>query len=154
MDRTDCEILKCLSENARSTASSVATRVNLSVSAVTERIHRMEERGVIRGYALLLDPKAIGQETQAYLEVTLEGSEYGEGFCHAACAMEPILRCDYFAGEFDVLLLAQAPDVETISKLHTALKRIPGVKQIRIRFILRTEKNVTTALPVSHNENS
>ena len=154
MDRTDREILQCLHENARMTASAIASRVNLSVSAVTERIHRLEERGIILGYSLLLNETAIGMPTTAYLEVTLSGSEHTDAFLRVACAMDEILRCDHLAGEFDFLLLAQAPHVDGIHELHRTLRKLHGVKQIRVRFIMKTEKRQTATLPTPHEENT
>ena len=147
MDVTDIEILKCLRENARMTASSVAARVNLSVSAVTDRIRRLEECGAVEQYTVLLNPAVIGQETLAYMEVTLIGSEYSEVFGEAIRKQDAVLRCDYISGEFDFLLLCQVSDVENLSRLHTTVKSIAGVRNVRVRLILRTLKNSTTALP-------
>ena len=154
MDRTDCEILKCLNENARMTASAIAARVNLSVSAVTERIHRLEERGVILGYSLLLNEKAIALPTLAYLEVTLDGTAPIEGFLQAVSSADEVLRCDHLAGEFDFLLLAQAADVEQIHRLHQTLRAVCGVKQIRVRFVMKTEKRQATAIPLPSEEHT
>ena len=152
MDRTDCEILKCLNENARMTASAIAARVNLSVSAVTERIHRLEERGVILGYSLLLNEKATAMPILAYLEVTLDGTDLIEGFLQIVHSTEEVLRCDHLAGEFDFLLLVQAADVETVHRLHQTLRALCGVKQIRVRFVMNTEKRQTTAIPLPKEE--
>ncbi len=147
MDIIDIKILDCLRENSRMTASAISSCINLSVSAVTERIRRLEECGIIKQYTLLLDEVLIGEETRAYLEVSLNGSDYSDIFCAQIHAMESILRCDYLSAEFDYLLLAQTPDVESLSRLHTEIKAIPGVRTVRLRLILKTEKNCTTALP-------
>lgn len=154
MDRTDCEILNCLNENARMTASSIAARVNLSVSAVTERIHRLEERGIILGYSLLINEKEIGQSIRAYLEVTLEGTPSIDSFLRIVLSLEEILLCDHLAGEFDFLLLAQAPHIEDIHQLHRLIKEIPGVKQIRVRPVMKTEKRKTSFIPFPREENT
>lgn len=154
MDRTDREILKLLNENARMTASAIATRVNLSVSAVTERIHRLEERGIILGYSLLIDEKAIGKPIRAYLEVTLETARHIDGFLRAVLRLEEIIRCDHLAGEFDFLLLAQAPHVDAIHHLHRTLNALPEVKQIRVRFIMKTEKKQASSISFPTEENT
>ncbi len=146
MDTIDREILKCLRENARMTASAVSAKVNLSVSAVTERIRRLEESGAIRQYTVLLDPEAIQKETLAYMEVTL-AHDAGESFCHSVAELDSILRCDYIAEEFDYLLLVQVCHVEELSRLHTTIKGLAGVKHVRLRLILKNQKYSTTALP-------
>ena len=154
MDRTDREILKFLNQNARMTASAIASRVNLSVSAVTERIHKLEEQGVILGYSLHIDEKTMGHPIRAYLEVTLEAPHHADDFLRTVLVREEILRCDHLAGEFDFLLLAQAPNVDTIHQLHHTLKSLPGVKQIRVRFIMKTEKNRASSVFFPQEENT
>ena len=62
MDDTDKKILRCLRENARMSASAMGQRVNLSVSAVIERIRKMENSGIIRQYTTLVDPTFMGRD--------------------------------------------------------------------------------------------
>lgn len=57
MDNIDYKILGCLKKNARLTASSISEEINLSVSAVIERIRKMESSGVIKGYTIEVDPE-------------------------------------------------------------------------------------------------
>ena len=55
MDRIDANILKCLTRDARMNASQISQQVNLSVSAVIERMKKMEASGLIRGYTAVVD---------------------------------------------------------------------------------------------------
>ena len=62
MDNIDLSILKCLKDNSRQTASTISQTINLSVSAVIERIRKMEAKGVIQQYTVVLDEKQLGME--------------------------------------------------------------------------------------------
>ena len=63
MDAIDYKILKILQKNARETASNISKEIHLSVSAVIERIRKMEETGVIKEYTIIIDEKKTGNET-------------------------------------------------------------------------------------------
>lgn len=71
MDSIDVKILGCLKENARQNASAIGEYVNMSVSAVIERIKKLENSGVIQQYTLLLDTKKIGKDISAFISVSL-----------------------------------------------------------------------------------
>ena len=72
MDAIDYKILKILQKNARETASNISKEIHLSVSAVIERIRKMEETGVIKEYTIIVDEKKTGNEMTALMEVSLE----------------------------------------------------------------------------------
>ena len=61
MDATDRKILQCLRANARENASVIGEKVNMSVSAVIERIRKLENAGIIRQYTVVLDMDQLGQ---------------------------------------------------------------------------------------------
>ena len=67
MDNIDYKILRCLKDNARLTASAISEEINLSVSAVIERIRKMESSGVIKGYTIEVDQKKLGNEMVAIM---------------------------------------------------------------------------------------
>ena len=60
MDNIDVIILKFLQENGRETASNISKQIHLSVSAVLDRIHKLEEAGVVKKYTVLLDSRKLG----------------------------------------------------------------------------------------------
>ena len=146
MDALDKAILVCLSENSRMTASAIGKRVRLSVSSVTERIKKLEESGVIEKYTLLVDSEAIGRNTEAYLEVTLENASYSESFCALAYAVPEVLRCDLMAIEYDYLLFVNCESVTSLDALRTRLSSLLGVKGIRVRPVLRRHKRSISPL--------
>ncbi|HEY7368921.1 MAG TPA: winged helix-turn-helix transcriptional regulator, partial [Thermoanaerobaculia bacterium] len=67
IDTKDIEILTILQENARTSNAEIARRVSLAPSAVFERIRKMEDRGVIRGYSVSIDPHVIDRALLAFI---------------------------------------------------------------------------------------
>ena len=80
MDQIDHKILTCLKDNARQKASAISDEINLSVSSVIDRIHKMETSGIIQGYTVVLDQKRLGNDVTAVMEVSLEHPNYYDDF--------------------------------------------------------------------------
>ena len=72
MDRIDYRILECLKKNARMSTSAIGEHINMSVSAVSERIKRLENSGVIRQYTTILDQNKVGQDIKAFIMLRIE----------------------------------------------------------------------------------
>lgn len=75
-DRVDAELLAALQEDGRQSIADLSRRVHMSNSAVAERVRRMEERGVIRGYRADIDPGKLGYPILAYLRLRYPSSNY------------------------------------------------------------------------------
>ena len=80
MDQLDMEILGCLQENARLSASKISRKVNLSISSVLERIHRMEEQGVIQRYTAIVDQTKLGRPLMMLMGVSMASPQFYERF--------------------------------------------------------------------------
>ena len=83
MDNIDYKILKILQKNARETASNISKEIHLSVSAVIERIRKLEESRIIREYTIIVDEKKTGNDMIALMEVSLEHPRYFDHFAEA-----------------------------------------------------------------------
>ena len=147
LDRINLDILRCLRDNARCKASDISARVNLSVSAVIERIRRMEAAGVIRQYTVLLDPRQIGNDLTALMEVSLEHPKYYDSFVALVAGHDSITECHYLTGEFDFLLKIIADSSDSLERVHRTIKSMPGVSSTKTHFVLKTLKNEITVLP-------
>lgn len=100
MDNVDIKILNYLKENSRQKASSISEEINLSVSAVLERIRKLENSGIIKKYTMVLDRKKIGYDMLAYIEVGLEHPKYYDNFTEEVLKNKQILSCHYITGDF------------------------------------------------------
>ena len=80
MDHIDSKILRCLTKDARMNASQISQKVNLSVSAVIERMKKMEASGLIRGYTAVVDERLAGYDIQALISIRMEHPKYNQAF--------------------------------------------------------------------------
>ena len=103
MDKIDVNILRCLTEDARMNASQIGARVNLSVSAVIERMKKLEASGLIRRYTAVIDERLAGYDTQALISVRLEHPKYNQSFTQQMHALSAVMECFYITGDFDYM---------------------------------------------------
>lgn len=128
----------------------LAEAVGLSAPPVHERLRRLEEAGVIRGYVALVEPAKLGLGMTVYVSVSLglhrEGSVLK--FREAILAVPEILECHHTTGTADFLLRVVVRDTAHYEDLvlHT-LTRLPGVERLVSSVVLSTFK-AATALPV------
>ena len=93
MDHIDKYLIEQLQANGRQTASELAQQVGMSVPAVGERIKRLQENGVIRGYYALVDPKEIGMDVGAHITVISASSAHYNEVIEQARAHPEIQEC-------------------------------------------------------------
>lgn len=104
MDKLDYKILNILKENGRETASDISKAIHLSVSAVLDRIKKMEESGIIKGYTVRVDAKALGNDVTALMEISLEHPRFHDSFTEVIMDHPNILDCYYLTGDYDFVL--------------------------------------------------
>jgi Lrp/AsnC family leucine-responsive transcriptional regulator len=148
MDAIDTQIARRLQENARETQADIARAVGLAPSAVLERIRKLEARGVIRGYAAELDPKALGLGLLAFVAVRTEEIGSENRIAHELSAHAEVLEVHHVAGDDCYLIKVRARDAEQLGQLlRTRFGRIPGVRSTRTTIVLETIKE-TPRLPL------
>lgn len=146
IDDIDKQILSIVQNDGRISNAEIARQVNLAASAVLERIRKLEERGVIRGYAATVDPRAVGFGLTAF--VSVRTNECGDGTDQLLAAIPEVLEVHDVAGEDSYLLKVRAADPEDLSVLlKEKIKSIPTVVTTRTTVVLQTVKE-TSALPL------
>ena len=141
MDKIDIKILDCLKKNARVKASVISKEIHLSVSAVLERIHKMEDSGIIKDYTIVVDEGKLGNGTSALMEVSLEHPKYYDLFTEAIRENKNIVFCYYLTGDFDFMLKILCRSSEDLEKIHREIKSLEGVCNTKTYFILKDIKN-------------
>ncbi len=147
MDKIDLEILNLLKENARARASAISKKVNLSVSAVTERIRKLEENGTIRSFTVIVDQKQMGLDLTALMEVSLEHPKYFDAFCEMIRQNPYIVDCYYLTGEFDFMLKIYTDSSDSLERIHRDIKSMKGVQSTKTHFVLKSIKNDVAVIP-------
>lgn len=143
LDSFDRKILAALTENARATNVEIAAKVGLSEAPCSRRIRRLEEQGVILGYTAQLSPEAIGIGFVAFVTLVLDyvTAATAEKFYREIRAIPEIMSCYIVSGGYDAILHVAAKDSAAYSDIvFNRLRRIPGVKDVRSSFVMRTIK--------------
>ncbi|MFC4638915.1 Lrp/AsnC family transcriptional regulator [Deinococcus hohokamensis] len=122
LDEIGQQLLVALHENARLSFSELGRRVGLSAPAVAERLRRMEDAGIIRGYRAEINPVALGQGLQAYLRLTLR---YGQedAFLRQLSRLPEVLSADRVTGEDCYVLKLAVADTAHLETVIGTMKR-------------------------------
>ena len=147
MDHIDSKILRCLTKDARMNASQISQRVNLSISAVIERMKKMEASGLIRGYTAVIDEKMAGFNVQAMISIRLEHPKYNQEFNRQMCNHDRVMECFYITGDFDYIARIGVSSTEELTKVLHDIKQIPGVSLTRTYVVLDNIKQSTSVIP-------
>lgn len=148
MDITDYKALSLLQQDGRATWASLATALGLTPPAAADRVRRLEESGVITGYAALLDARAIGVELTAFISVSLTSHIRRSAFLALVARSPEILECHHIAGDEDFLLKVRCRGTAELEALLTRkLKGAAGVARSRTVIVLSSEKE-THAIPL------
>lgn len=147
MDDTDIKILNYLRKNSRENASVISKKVNMSISAVIERIKKLESSGIIKQYTVVLDSKMIGKDVMAFISVSLEHPKFNNGFTDFAKQNDHILECNYITGDFDFILKVCTNSTGTLEKVLNEIKSVQGVSLTRTLIVLSTIKNNYSVSP-------
>ena len=151
MDKTDYEILACLKENARENATNIGAKINLSTSAVIERIKKFEASGLIKQYTIVINQQAVGGELMAFISVRLEHPKYYENFVELINSHNSIAECYYIAGDFDFIVKVITKTAQTLEDILNYIKSIDGVSLTRTSVVLSTNKSDVCLLPDTGN---
>ncbi len=148
MDALDYMAVRYLMVQGRATWAELAQQLGLSAPAAAERVHRLEDRGVIRGYAALVDAEAVGCMVTAFVAVTLTLPAHRAAFLARVQTLPEVQECHHVAGDFDYLLKVRCASPRELDRvLSEELKGIPGVERTRTTIALFTLKE-TPAVPL------
>lgn len=144
MDTLDSKAIQALANRGRMSWADLAQELGLSAPAAAERVRKLEEAGIIRGYAALVNASALGYGLVAFIEVIFGKTRHRKGFRKAIQQMPEVLECHHIAGEADYLLKVLARDPSHLDQLvGDRLRGIPGVLRTRTTVVLSTQKEVT-----------
>lgn len=149
LDAKDLAILRVLQQNAKATISEIAKQVHLSPSPVHDRIRRMEQEGVIRQYATLLDLTKIQKSLIVICYVSLKEHNKNAGlkFIKRIQELTEVISCYSISGEFDFMLKVIARDMESYYDFHVnKLSQAENVGHIQSIFVMGVVKDTHVVL--------
>lgn len=141
LDSIDRIIVERLQADGRATQLELAQAVGLSQPAVAERIRKLEQRGVITGYAARVDSVRLGKDVTAFIGVTVDHPRHFDAFAERVRALDDVLECHRVAGEDSYLLKVKTANTASLDALLVGtLRTIPGVTRTHTTIVLASIK--------------
>ncbi|OGF08067.1 MAG: hypothetical protein A2W00_06115 [Candidatus Eisenbacteria bacterium RBG_16_71_46] len=141
LDDKDRHILDLVQRDAKLPQAEIARRVGLSAAAVNERLKKLENAGVIRRYAAVVDPQAVGASVAAFVEVFVEHPRFEAALIERLQSLDEVQECHHITGEFSLILKVRTHDMESLRELLLRqLNAMEGVRQTRTVMVLSTVK--------------
>ena len=139
LDQKDLAILKLLQQNARMTVKEISDKVHLSTTPVYERIKWMEETGVIKQYATLLDHSKVKKDLMVIVYVSLKqhNKTAGAKFIKSINEMNEVIECYNISGEFDFMLKVLVQDMNAYYNFHVnKLSESENIGNVQSVFVM------------------
>ena len=143
MDEKDKLILSLLQKDGRMTASEMAEKVDLSVPAVTERIRKLTEGGVLKEFRAVLDAKKVGYDVTAYILLDMSSSNSYGDMVQYAQDNDEVLECHSITGEGSHILKVRTHDTSSLESLLRDIQSWPGVIRTHTMIVMSTFKEAT-----------
>jgi len=143
LDEKDLGILKLLQEDAKMTIRDIASRMNLSTTPVYERIRKMEQAGVIRQYAAIVDPRKInkGLTVLCYISLKEHGKKAGGKFIKEVTGFTEVTECLNISGQFDFMLKVQVRDMNAYYEFNVnKLGELDNIGHMESVFVMSVIK--------------
>jgi Lrp/AsnC family leucine-responsive transcriptional regulator len=148
MDALDRKALAHLMRQGRATWAELGQLLGLSAPAAADRVRKLEEKGIIRGYAALPNPEALGYPLVAYVFVTLGSQRKRSVFLRSMEKLAEVTECHHIAGDDDYLLKIRCRGTQDLDRLlGRELKDKLAVARTRTTVVLATPKE-TIQVPV------
>ena len=137
IDSTDKEILSLLLKDAAISKADIARRVGLAPSAISERVRKLEADGVIRGYEVRLDPRALGKPLLAFVFVTDAKPSLGFDTAAALSGVQGLEELHKIAGDDCYLLKIRASGTDELNEIiETQINPVQSVTRVRTTIVL------------------
>jgi len=147
IDQIDVQILTILQNDGRIQRNKIAEQVGLTIPAVSERMRKLEKKGIIDGYHAKVNNTAIGKDVTAFVFVVTSPSKNYDEFIRRSRECNDIIECHSITGEGSHLLKIQTDNTSTLEKLLSEIQSWPGVLQTRTYIVLSKYKDFSALMP-------
>ena len=141
IDIQDKEILKILQADGRASASYISDQIGLSVPAITERMRKMQECGIIKGYQAVINTKKIGYDVGAFITIVSESSAHFNDVIHNAENTEEVIKCYTTTGTGSHILYVVTRNTSSLESLLRIIQSWPGVTRTITNLVLSSFKD-------------
>jgi len=151
LDTIDKKLIKLLQDDCKQTTKALSLKLNLSVTAVYERIKKLEKVGVIDKYVALIKKEAVDKNFVAFCHIKLVQHSHNcvVEFEHEVKLLEEVASCYHISGDYDYLLKVIVANMEDFRKfMVNKLTSINHIGSTHSMFVINEVKH-TTAINVS-----
>lgn len=154
LDATDVAILRLLQSDGRISNAEIARRVDMAPSAIYQRIQKLEERGVIRGYTVLLEPRELGYGLVAFVRLQAAEGARPDDFVEPLVEIPEVQEIHRVVGEDCFFLKVRVEDTDALAGLlDEKIAVLPAVASTQTTIALSTAKE-TQSLPLASPEDA
>jgi len=129
-DDTDVRLLRDLQKDARTNFADIAKECGVSVDTIIKRLQRLERTGVVKGMTVLIDPRRMGMECLASLEVNVDSADATD-VVEAMKQQHGIVFSTPSMGMQNIFAIAVLPSIKELNTLRDSIKAIPHVKELK-----------------------
>ena len=142
LDEIDIKILKYLQEDGRETASKIAEKLNLTVPTITERMKKLQESSVIKGFQAIIEPKSVSLDVSAVITVISSSSNNYQQVIDNAVDCPEIIQCFSTTGMGSLLLWVSTKNSQSLEELLRKIQSWPDVTRTETQVILSSYKSL------------
>jgi Lrp/AsnC family leucine-responsive transcriptional regulator len=146
MDATDKKLLTLLQQDSKKTTKELAVKLHLSVTAVYERIRKLEREGIINHYVALLNRNKINKGFVVFCQLKLiqHSKEFISIFEQEVVKLDEVLECFHVSGDYDYILKICVKDMEEYREfMVTKLTTLKHIGSTHSTFMIGEVKNTT-----------
>jgi Lrp/AsnC family transcriptional regulator, leucine-responsive regulatory protein len=127
LSANDARILAVLQRDGRRPYADLGAEVGMTGPSAHERVKKLEARGVIRGYAAVVDPRAVGYDILAFSWITQAPGTVSDDLTESFAAIPEIEECHHITGEADYLIKVRARDTRDLERVLRRVQSTPNV---------------------------
>ena len=149
-DETDRELLSLLQHDSKQTNKALSHKLNLSVTAVYERIKKLEKNGIVSKYVALVDKSKVEKDFVAFCHIKLiqHSQDYVVKFEREVNRLDEVLECYHLSGDYDYLLKVLVKDMKSFREFMVKkLTKIDHIGSTHSMFMINEVKH-TTAISI------
>lgn len=146
LDEIDKHLLRLIQNDSKQTNKELSNSLKLSVTAVYERIKKLEREGVITGYVALIDKKMVGKSFVTFCSIKLvqHSKDYVIKFEKEVAKLEEVLECYHISGDYDYLLKVLVADMDEFREFMVKkLTKISHIGSTQSAFMINEVKHTT-----------
>jgi Lrp/AsnC family leucine-responsive transcriptional regulator len=154
LDAIDRALLRALQEDCKQPLAKLGERVGLSPPSVLERVRKLEQAGLVRGYHASLDPRLAGLDIGAFIGVGVDHPRAIAAFEASVLALPEMLECHHVTGRHTLMLKVRTTDTASLQRLISTLREVPGVERTETMVVLETQlERQSIPIPAGDEEN-